>query len=174
MIVLPITILVIFMILYTMFSSFKWALLMLANIAMAPLGGLLALCCSRGTTFQRVVRGRLSGAVRRLGADRRHHAGVHQSTARARPLDRGCRGRRRDAAAAPDHDDDAGGDPGPAAGGTVARHRLRFAAAVRDRDRRRADGRHADQHLPAADAYTSGSAGEHDLLPAPEASFEEA
>jgi cobalt-zinc-cadmium resistance protein CzcA len=42
-IVLPITILVIFIILYTMFHSFKWATLMLANIAMAPLGGLLAL-----------------------------------------------------------------------------------------------------------------------------------
>jgi cobalt-zinc-cadmium resistance protein CzcA len=42
-IVLPITILIIFIILYTMFHSFKWATLMLANIAMAPLGGLLAL-----------------------------------------------------------------------------------------------------------------------------------
>jgi heavy metal efflux system protein len=43
MVVLPITILVIFITLYTMFHSFKWAALMLANIAMAPLGGLLAL-----------------------------------------------------------------------------------------------------------------------------------
>ncbi len=43
MIVLPITILVIFMILYTMFSSLKWALLILCNVAMAPIGGLLAL-----------------------------------------------------------------------------------------------------------------------------------
>ena len=43
MIVLPITILLIFVILYTMFSSGKWALLILANVAMAPLGGLLAL-----------------------------------------------------------------------------------------------------------------------------------
>ncbi|MDP8982334.1 MAG: CusA/CzcA family heavy metal efflux RND transporter [Acidobacteriota bacterium] len=43
MIVLPITILVICMILYTMFGSFKWILLTLANVAMAPLGGLLAL-----------------------------------------------------------------------------------------------------------------------------------
>ena len=43
MIVLPITILVICMILYTMFSSFKWILLTLANVAMAPLGGLVAL-----------------------------------------------------------------------------------------------------------------------------------
>ena len=42
-IVLPITILIIFIILYTMFHSLKWATLMLANIAMAPLGGLLAL-----------------------------------------------------------------------------------------------------------------------------------
>ena len=30
-----------------MFNSFKWALLMLANIAMAPLGGLLALLVTR-------------------------------------------------------------------------------------------------------------------------------
>jgi heavy metal efflux system protein len=43
MIVLPITILVICMILYTMFKSFKWVLLILANVAMAPVGGLLAL-----------------------------------------------------------------------------------------------------------------------------------
>ena len=49
-IVLPITILVIFIILYTMFHSFKWATLMLANIAMAPLGGLLALLIT-GTHF---------------------------------------------------------------------------------------------------------------------------
>jgi cobalt-zinc-cadmium resistance protein CzcA len=50
MIVLPITILVIFVILYTMFHSFKWAALMMANIAMAPLGGLLALLVT-GTHF---------------------------------------------------------------------------------------------------------------------------
>jgi cobalt-zinc-cadmium resistance protein CzcA len=50
MIVLPVTILVIFIILYTMFHSFKWASLMLANIAMAPLGGLLALLLT-GTHF---------------------------------------------------------------------------------------------------------------------------
>ena len=49
-IVLPITILVIFIILYTMFHSFKWASLMLANIAMAPLGGLAALFVT-GTNF---------------------------------------------------------------------------------------------------------------------------
>ena len=43
MVVLPLTILVICMILYTMFKSFKWVALILANVAMAPIGGLLAL-----------------------------------------------------------------------------------------------------------------------------------
>ena len=43
LIILPLTILLIFMILYTMFSSFKWAGLILANVAMAPVGGLAAL-----------------------------------------------------------------------------------------------------------------------------------
>jgi cobalt-zinc-cadmium resistance protein CzcA len=43
LIVLPLTILVICMILFTMFNSFKWVILILANVAMAPIGGLLAL-----------------------------------------------------------------------------------------------------------------------------------
>jgi len=43
MIVVPITILVIFIVLYTMFASAKWACLILANVAIAPIGGLLAL-----------------------------------------------------------------------------------------------------------------------------------
>ncbi len=43
MLVLPLTILVIFLILYTMFKSMKWALLIMMNVAMAPFGGLLAL-----------------------------------------------------------------------------------------------------------------------------------
>jgi cobalt-zinc-cadmium resistance protein CzcA len=43
MLVLPVTIVAIFVILYAMFRSVKWALLILANVAMAPLGGLLAL-----------------------------------------------------------------------------------------------------------------------------------
>jgi len=50
MIVLPITLLVIYMILYSMFSSFKWAGLIFCNVAMAPIGGLLALLFT-GTHF---------------------------------------------------------------------------------------------------------------------------
>jgi heavy metal efflux system protein len=43
MLVVPITLLVICLILYTMFGSIKWVLLIMANVAMAPIGGLLAL-----------------------------------------------------------------------------------------------------------------------------------
>src|SRR5580693_9201460 len=50
MLIVPITLLVIFIIIYTMFRSAKWALLILAVVAMAPLGGLLALLIT-GTHF---------------------------------------------------------------------------------------------------------------------------
>jgi cobalt-zinc-cadmium resistance protein CzcA len=50
LVIVPLTILVIFGILYTMFRSPKWALLILANVAMAPIGGLLALLLT-GTHF---------------------------------------------------------------------------------------------------------------------------
>ena len=50
LVVLPLTILLIYIILYTMFKSVKWALLILTNIAMAPIGGLLALLFT-GTNF---------------------------------------------------------------------------------------------------------------------------
>jgi cobalt-zinc-cadmium resistance protein CzcA len=39
----PITIMLIFMILYVMFRSFKWATLIMLNVLLAPLGGLVAL-----------------------------------------------------------------------------------------------------------------------------------
>ena len=50
LLVLPLTILLIYIILYMMFKSLKWALLIITNIAMAPIGGLLALLFS-GTNF---------------------------------------------------------------------------------------------------------------------------
>ena len=49
-VIVPLTILVIFIILYTMFRSGKWALLILSVVSMAPLGGLLALLLT-GTHF---------------------------------------------------------------------------------------------------------------------------
>ena len=50
LIVLPITILIIFVILFTMFKSYKWTALIMVNIAVAPIGGLLALLMT-GTHF---------------------------------------------------------------------------------------------------------------------------
>ena len=43
LIIVPLTVLIIFIILYSMYGSFKWALLILLNVAMARIGGLLAL-----------------------------------------------------------------------------------------------------------------------------------
>jgi cobalt-zinc-cadmium resistance protein CzcA len=43
LVIVPLTILLIFIILYTMFRSFKWALLILVNVMLARIGGLLAL-----------------------------------------------------------------------------------------------------------------------------------
>jgi cobalt-zinc-cadmium resistance protein CzcA len=49
-VIVPLTVLVIFILLYTMFRSAKWALLILTVVAMVPLGGLLALLLT-GTHF---------------------------------------------------------------------------------------------------------------------------
>jgi cobalt-zinc-cadmium resistance protein CzcA len=46
-VVLPVTVLIIFLILYTMFKSFKWAMLIMANVALATIGGLMALLVTR-------------------------------------------------------------------------------------------------------------------------------
>jgi heavy metal efflux system protein len=43
LIIVPITVLLIFIILYSMYKSFKWAILILATVAMASVGGLLVL-----------------------------------------------------------------------------------------------------------------------------------
>jgi len=48
--VIPLTLLVIMLVLYSMFHSFKWGLLVLLNLSLAPLGGLLALLIT-GTHF---------------------------------------------------------------------------------------------------------------------------
>jgi cobalt-zinc-cadmium resistance protein CzcA len=50
LVIVPLTVLVIFLILYTMFRSPKWAALVLGTVAMASVGGLLALLFT-GTNF---------------------------------------------------------------------------------------------------------------------------
>jgi len=49
-VIVPLTVLVIFIILYTMFRSFKWSLLILVNVLLARVGGFLALLVT-GTYF---------------------------------------------------------------------------------------------------------------------------
>jgi heavy metal efflux system protein len=49
-IVIPLTLLVIFLILYSMFGSLKWSSLILVTVAMAPIGGIAALFTT-GTNF---------------------------------------------------------------------------------------------------------------------------
>ncbi len=48
-IIVPLTILVIFFVLYSAFDSFKWAGLVLLTVAMAPVGGIAALLLTRNT-----------------------------------------------------------------------------------------------------------------------------
>jgi cobalt-zinc-cadmium resistance protein CzcA len=50
MLIVPLTALLIFIILYSMYKSLKWALLILATVAMASIGGLLVLLVT-GTEF---------------------------------------------------------------------------------------------------------------------------
>jgi heavy metal efflux system protein len=94
LIVLPITILIIFVILYTMFKSFQ--------MGDADYGE----CCHRAHwrsagalvhwhEFQCFVRRGIPGAVRRVGANRSHHAGIHQPASSTALYDRGRRRRRR-------------------------------------------------------------------------------
>jgi len=46
MVIVPLTIMLILLILYTMFRSFKWALLIIVNVLVAPVGGIVALLLS--------------------------------------------------------------------------------------------------------------------------------
>ena len=108
---LPLTILVIFMILYTMFKSFKWVLLILGNVAMAPIGGLLALLIT--DTHFSVSSGvgflALFGVSVQTGVIMLEY--INQLRARGHTI-RGRGGRRLGAAAAAHHDDHAGGELG--------------------------------------------------------------
>jgi len=45
-VIVPLTVLLIFIILYMMFRSFKWAVLIMVNVLVAPIGGILALLLS--------------------------------------------------------------------------------------------------------------------------------
>ena len=135
-VIVPLTILIIYLVLYSAFGSFKWAGLVLLNVAMAPVGGVAALLVT-GTHFS-VSSGvgflALFGVSVQIGLIMVEY--INQL--RARGMD-GRRGgdRRRGATLAAHHDDHAGGHARAAAGGAIPRHRLGLPAAVRHRDCRR-------------------------------------
>ena len=124
--------------------------LILANVAMAPIGGLLALLIT-GTHFS-VSSGvgflALFGVSVQTGVIMLEY--INQLRARGKlswmPLSKAP------SPPAAHHDDDAGGELRTSAGRIVARHRLRFAAPLRDRHCRRVDGGVAIRRVSAADA----------------------
>ena len=75
-IIVPLTLLVIFIILYTMFRSFKWAMLILFNVALRALWRPAGSHAYRNLS-KRILRRRHAGALRRLRADRSHHGRIH-------------------------------------------------------------------------------------------------
>ena len=138
--IVPLTVILIAVILYAMFKSFKWAGLIMVNVALAPVGGSLALLATHTNISVSSSVGFLAlfGVSVQTGVIMLEY--INQ-LARARLHHSGGRGRRRGAPPPAHHDDHAGGHAWPVAGGLVSRHRLRLAAALCHRHRRRAYGR---------------------------------
>ena len=149
-IIVPVTLLLMAFILYSAFSSWKWVFLILAVVALSPLGGFLSLLIT-GTHFS-VSSGlgflALIGVSVEIGVIMIEYINQLRTrgTARAR-----CSQRRRRAPPAPHHDDHAGRDSRPAPRRHVARHRVRFPAPLRHSHRRRPDRRVTGQRDPVAD-----------------------
>ena len=119
LIIVPITVLLIFIILYSMFRSFKWALLILINVGLARVGGLLALLVTH-TNFS-VSSGvgflALFGVSVQTGVIMLEY--INQLRARGHTVkDSAVEGAVSEAA--PHHDDDACGHIGIVAGRVVA------------------------------------------------------
>ncbi len=154
-IVVPLTLLVICLILYTMFNSVKWVLLIIANVAMAPLGGLLALLVtgthisvSSGVGFLALFGVSVQTGVIMLG--------IHQPVARAWRIHPRCSSRWLRTPVAPDHDDDARRQRGPASCRGFKRNRFRLSASFRHRHRRRTRSGVNPGRVPAADLVRLG------------------
>ncbi len=65
-VIVPITVLLMSFILYSAFDSWKWVALILAVVALSPLGGFLSLLLTGHALFG-FFRARISGIDRRLG-----------------------------------------------------------------------------------------------------------
>ena len=159
LLVLPITILVIFIILYSMFRSAKWALLILAVVAMAPIGGLLALLLtgthfsvSSGVGFLALFGVSVQTGVIVANTSISSAHGVNRSSI---PLLRGAVLRLR-----PHHDDgDACGDFRTVARSDIACDRFQITKTVLDCHSRRPDHRSSDEYFPATYIIRMGCKG---------------
>ena len=149
LIIVPLTILIIFIILYTMFKLGEVGAADPDQRSHGP-GRRVGGSAGYGYTFQCVFGGGLPGAIWCLGANRRHYAGIHQPAACPRLHHYRCCHRRRCTQASPHHDDHASGDIRAVASGFLTCHWFRFAAALRHRHRRRTYFRPGDEHCSAA------------------------
>ncbi len=149
LIIVPLTVLLIFIILYLMFGSFKWAILILTNVMLARVGGLLALLITN-THFRSFLGRRIAGAFWGFGTNRSHHARIHQSTEGARTYAgrRRCRGS--GTALTADLDDHVGRDAGAPPRRYVAWDRLRLPKTFRHCDCRRINLRLSHEYFPFA------------------------
>ena len=134
--IVPISVLLIFVLLFNAFGSVKHALLILVNVPFALVGGHPGAVRHRHS-LERVGGDRVHRAVRTGGPQRRGHGQLFQSAPPNRHRRLPGRDRRVAGAFADGPDDDAAGDVGTDADGAVAQHRLGGAAAARGGDYRR-------------------------------------
>ena len=157
-VILPLTLFLIFLLLFALYSNLKFPLITVLGVLLsAPVGGIAGAVAHRHAVLG-VFRHRLPRAVRRVGADRRRVHLLRQRAAPRRHRPRRGHPRRRDSAAAADHDDRAGGRARAAAGRAGDRRGHRLAAAVRAGDRQRAVHAAVDQRLSDAGAVCAGGA----------------
>ena len=149
--IVPITVLLIVLLLYTAFGSFNWSLLIMATLATAPIGGMLALLVT-GTHFS-VSSGigmlALFGVSVQVGLimiQYINQARVNEPDILKATVEGAVRSLR------PDSDGDAGRHPGTSPRRPFPRYRLGFAAALRHCHRGRAYDRPVPQRHSSAHA----------------------
>jgi hypothetical protein len=158
--VVPLSILLIFLLLFDAFGSLASAALIIANIPLAMIGGHRRAVADRDPAVG-VGRHRLHRAVRSGGAQRGGDGvGLQRARGRTDRLRGNPQGDSRERADAPAHgaDDCDAGDAGAGADGAVARHRRRNTAPARDRGDRRAGQRDAADAGGAARALSDDRA----------------
>ena len=151
-VILPLTLCLIFLLLFALYSNLKFPFITVLGVVLsAPVGGLVGAVAHRHAVLG-FVRHRLPRLVRRLGADGRRLYFLRQRTAPQRNQSRRGHPRRRDPAAASDHDDRAGGGVGLVAGGAGHRRGHGHATPVCAGHRQRPVHAAVDQHFSNAGA----------------------